>query len=163
MKNIEIDRVKEFMNGLLCRDIFDGFLMAEASIVSKSTMLLDGHITEDFLSDEELETLGFKKGGCIPYGQMRDICFSFIKGKHTPKSFRIVLLLDDKRINELLSMDNFGMTPEDIGNLSLTIRFYEGRLALMTGCTLKTFTLDKSLENCWDAYITNFLDRAGLI
>ena len=43
------------MNQLLCSEIFDHFLLSEASIAKDATFTIDGHINTTYYSKEELD------------------------------------------------------------------------------------------------------------
>ena len=55
MRSWKILDVKKFMNIMLCREAFDTLLLAEASITGGVSYVIDGHLTEDFYSEQELE------------------------------------------------------------------------------------------------------------
>ena len=58
MRSWKILDVKKFMNIMLCREAFDTLLLAEASITGGVSYVIDGHLTEDFYSEQELEEMG---------------------------------------------------------------------------------------------------------
>lgn len=90
MRSWKILDVKKFMNIMLCREAFDTLLLAEASITGGVSYVIDGHLTEDFYSEQELEEMGLAGERCTTYGRVRPICFEMIKGKRTPRSFQFV-------------------------------------------------------------------------
>ena len=54
---IQLLQVKDFMNKLLRTDLFDHFLLSEATIRGKGSYEIDGHLVPDFYSPEELDEL----------------------------------------------------------------------------------------------------------
>ena len=81
---IQLLQVKDFMNKLLRTDLFDHFLLSEATIRGKGSYEIDGHLVPDFYSPEELDELELTGLSCLPFGMLRENCFALIKGKHTP-------------------------------------------------------------------------------
>ena len=57
---IQLLQVKDFMNKLLRTDLFDHFLLSEATIRGKGSYEIDGHLVPDFYSPEELDELDIK-------------------------------------------------------------------------------------------------------
>ena len=45
--------IKDFMNKLLCTDLFDHFLLSEATINTFASYTIDGHLNPDFYSPED--------------------------------------------------------------------------------------------------------------
>ena len=52
---LKIAEVKDFMNKLLCQDVFDHFLIQEAVITTNVSCHIDGTLQKDFYTLEELE------------------------------------------------------------------------------------------------------------
>ena len=73
MKAYQIKDVKNFMGRLLGTDAFDSFLLAEASITTYNTFVIDGHIEKIFLPVTSMMILSFRPihflSGkiCVPY------------------------------------------------------------------------------------------------
>ena len=84
---------KAFMNQLLCTEVFDHFLLAEATVTKDATFMIDGHFNASFYSAEELEDEGLADCKILPYARLRPICYQLIRGKHTPVSFKFILML----------------------------------------------------------------------
>ena len=105
MRSWKILDVKKFMNIMLCREAFDTLLLAEASITGGVSYVIDGHLTEDFYSEQELEEMGLAGERCTTYGRVRPICFEMIKGKRTPRSFQFVFLADSRLIGRILERE----------------------------------------------------------
>ena len=67
MKVFEIKHVKDFMSKLLLTDLFDHFLLSEATICGKVTYVIDGRLTKDFWTTEELDTNGLSDSVYAPF------------------------------------------------------------------------------------------------
>ena len=52
---LKIAEVKDFMNKLLCQDVFDHFLIQEAVITTNVSCHIDGTLQKDFYTLEELK------------------------------------------------------------------------------------------------------------
>ena len=77
---LKIAEVKDFMNKLLCQDVFDHFLIQEAVITTNVSCHIDGTLQKDFYTLEELEEQNLTGLSFVPYGLLRSSCFNLIKG-----------------------------------------------------------------------------------
>ncbi len=157
MQAFKITQVKNFMNLMLCKETFDSFLLSEATITTKASFVIDGHLVEDYYEPEELQQLRDRGISCIFYKDVRSLCFDMIKGKKTPGYFKFVFLDAPGHISKLLTQHGISMTLSDISSLSLNIRYQNGELYVTTGSSLSVFTPDKSVDRAWDQYIERFL------
>ena len=158
MKAVTIENIKSFTTHLFARETFDGFLTAEASFSTSTDFTIDGHINRDYLSEEEL-LLQDNREGIVSWKKIRPLCFEIIKGKKVPLRFKIVFMLSSGAVRRFLDRSELAFDPEQINALFLNVNFQEGKLICTTGTSLKTFTLDKSLENAWDTYAEKFLNQ----
>ena len=158
MRSIEIDNIKGFTDRLFAGTDFDEFQAVEADFSTACTIKIDGHINEDFIGEEDMK-LPENEEGILLWKKLRPICFEVIKGKKTPKQFNIVLRLPDRYKQRFIAQSGVNMDPDEIAGLFLNINFKQGKLYCVTGCSLKTFTLDKSLEFAWDEYMEKFVKR----
>ena len=79
-----------------------------------------------------------------------------MKGKKTPLHFKIVFLLSQKNVEKLLRDHPTGLTKEEIFGLFVNFQYDGTHLTCTTGTSIKTFTLDKTLEHVWDELIQKF-------
>ena len=79
-----------------------------------------------------------------------------MKGKKTPLHFKIVFLLSQKNVEKLLRDHPIGLTKEEIFGLFVNFQYDGTHLTCTTGTSIKTFTLDKTLEHVWDELIQKF-------
>lgn len=145
------------MHQLLCTEIFDNFLLSEAIITKDATFTIDGHINRDFYSAEDLEQLHLQNAKILPYGMLRNTCFDIIKGKHTPVSFKFILLLSPENMAQTIASSNSSLTPSDVNGMLLNLIYHNGQLTLTTGISYTTFSLDRTLEEAWDKMVQTFL------
>ena len=132
MTAFEIKDVKGFMGKLLASDTFDDYLILEAVITKANTFTIDGRLNEEYLSD--LENEGESPAGRLQtWGNVRSFCFELIKGKTLPVYMKVVLQKSGEEADHYLN-----------------IVYDRKELRVVTGTSLRTFTLDKSIEREWD-------------
>lgn len=150
MLALHIQDVKSFMSKLLLQDTFDSFLLKEAEITVAVTHTIEGTLHPDFFDEADF---------CDPlirWGDIRQHCFSIIKGKRTPLRFTFVFRLNGSNTARLLSRNDLGLSPEQVSGLYLNCRFDGARLLCTSGTALTFFTLDKELEHLWDEMLQKF-------
>lgn len=163
MKVLQITNIKDFMNKLLLTDLFDHFLLSEATIQSHVTYVIDGHLTKGFLSEEELVDEKLNGLDCAPFSMLRTNCYDLIKGKRTPSNFRFVFMLSPDNLAQTLAKIQSSFTTQDLNAVFINIRFQEGILTCTTGISYKTFSLDHSFETSWDSLVEKFLDSHEIL
>ncbi|WP_026508303.1 DUF5721 family protein [Butyrivibrio sp. MC2013] len=144
------------MNCLLREDTFSSFLLRKALLRCANDIEIDGSVNKAFYEDE---ASAIPESSYIPWLQVRDNCFDLIKGRHTPLELKFVLLADSSMTAKAIELSENNISPSDC-TLTLSARFYEGKVTLTSGTALNSFTLDKSLEKTWDTTIKAFLDAA---
>lgn len=151
---MKLKNTKNFMSHLLLSDTFDHFLFIEGKIITFLTFTIDGYIQKEF----------YESGAEIPeeyafWKQLREQCFSIIKGKQTPLEFKLVFRLSSPNTEKLLAQQDLDFQAGDVQGLYLNIRFERGSLQCITGTSLKTFSMDKSLEQAWDKMVQRFFEK----
>lgn len=157
MTILQISSVKDFMNRLLRTDLFDCFLLSEASIKGKCSFLIDGHIVPEFYTQEELNELALTGLSCLPFAMLRENCFSLIKGKNTPSYFKFIFCLSPDNLRQTLHSGNSSLKETDLSGVFINIKFQDGILTCTSGISYRTFTLDRTFEHEWDALLCRFL------
>ncbi|MCD8022073.1 MAG: DUF5721 family protein [Lachnospiraceae bacterium] len=156
MRSFQIQDTLGFMKKLLTDDTFDAFLLSEASITTFATFQIDGRFHPDYLNTSEAEQLTSEKAGYTLWKRVRPFFFDLTKGKHTPLRFGIVFRQAPHNVEKMLSQGGRTSTPEQEDGLFLNIHFDGKALMCVSGTSLKTFTLDKSLEHAWDDLLEKF-------
>ncbi len=151
----QIKDVRKFMSKLLVDSYFDDFLVNDVTITTYNTFKIDGHINKDFYTEDEL--LALPDEHLSYWSKLRPFCYSVIKGKKTPLKFKLIFALDRSRIEKLLETTDTSITAADVNELFLNLKFENGILSYVTGCSLKIFTMDKSLEKAFDQDIADFI------
>ena len=147
---------KSCMSHLLLRDTFDKFSFIEGEITTFNKFTLDGFLHKDFFDEKPARDYSY-------WREVRDFCFSLNKGKRTPLHFKIVLSLAPEHFGDFLDGHQIRtFSPEDITGLYLNFHYDGAVLQCITGISMRTFTMDKSLEKEWDAYVEGFFKRAEI-
>lgn len=139
MIGLKIADLKDFTAKLFIRDTFDSFELTDGEFITRFTVTLDGTLIEP----ED----GYAH---ITWGQVRPLAYQIIRGKELPHSFRLVLRLSDENVKKTLDSRGLPIQSEEVGALFLNINYTHGQIYVITGCSMKTFTMDKTLENEWD-------------
>lgn len=160
MISLNITEVKPFMAKLLTNTIFDTFILRELEIQTFTNFHISGQFNEAFYSEEELVERGENR--FILWSDVRAIAFSMIKGNKTPLAFKVVFQLANEHSLALIQKLAGRLRMEDVGGLYMNIRFEKGELHIITGTAIKTFTLDKTLEQEWDLEVKKFLKQQGI-
>ena len=146
--------VKECMGKLLLSETFDPFYFIEGEIVTFSTFTIDGYLKKDFYDAENAPEREYAL-----WKDVREFCFSIIKGKRTPLSFKFVLGLSDSNIEKLLLQQDLDFKPQDVRGLYINLKYDGQNLQCVTGTAMNLFTMDKSLEQAWDKMIQKFFTQ----
>lgn len=97
MLALSVTDIKDFMNQLLIGETFDHFSLIEASIVTFNTFTIDGKLQKDFFDTDTLEAFTENAMEYSLWHDVKPFCFSVIRGKRTPVSFKIVFRLPQKK------------------------------------------------------------------
>lgn len=146
--------VKECMGKLLLSETFDPFYFIEGEIVTFNTFTMDGYLKKDFYNEENVPEREYAL-----WKDIREFCFSIIKGKRTPLSFKFVLGLSDSNIEKLLLQQELDFKPQDVRGLYINLKYDGQNLQCITGTAMNLFTMDKSLEQAWDKMIQKFFTQ----
>ena len=152
MLALKIQSTKNFMNQLLTGELFDSFLLEEATISGAIDYSLDGHIHPEFYGEEPISY------DFLPWTEAKSVCYQLIKGKRTPLYFKFVLQLKPEAMNKLLEQNSLLEASENLKAMVLSIRFDERGTILTTGTSYHNFSLDKSPDKLWDQALLRFLN-----
>ncbi len=157
MISIQIEQRKQFMHQLFLAEYFDAFLLSEATFVTFSTFHIDGKLQKSYYTTEEQEEMNLSEQKLTTWKRVRPFSLSLIKGTHTPLSFKIVFRLSKSNTVKMLSSSGLPFTENDVDGLYLNLHFQGNALTCTTGTSLRTFTLDKSLDHAWDELVKKYL------
>ena len=150
------------MNQLLCSEIFDHFLLAEASITKDASFTIDGHINASFYSKTELEEEGLSRYAVLPYAKLRPVCYQIIRGRHTPVHFKFILMLSPENMENTLAKSGSSFAPDDIQGIFINLTFQNSQIILTTGISYSVFSTDRTLEHEWDILVQKFLKKHSI-
>lgn len=162
MLALQITALKPFMNALLSGDLFDIFLLEEATIATAATYTIDGRINKNFFPMEERDDKALHPYEFAQWSDMKGLCFDLIKGKRAPLHFQFVLHLMPVHISSILEKGNAADAKDLIKAFVLTIRFDGEKVILCTGTSFTTFVIDKEPERLWDAALKQYLYKKGI-
>lgn len=163
MLALNILEVKDCMEKLLLSDTFDSFSFIEGDITTFMTIHIDGYLKKEFFTTEEQEEFLATHKLYPSWGEVRSHCFQLIKGKKVPLDFKFVLAFSRENLALLLAKSYPSMTVDDISGLFLRFHYYDDKLECITGTSLKTFTLDKSMEHIWDDTAMKYLKQKEIL
>ncbi len=160
--------IRRLMAAFLKGTMFDEYLLIEGQIMTFCTFSIDGREEKSFYDgnrdagadDQGAESGsagGFSQRDYIRWKAVREHCFDLIKGKRTPLFFKFVFFLPPEEMDALLLKHGLmGMRDQLLG-LCLNLRYDGTNLVLTTGSSFRSFTLDRTVDEYWDAYVRNLL------
>ena len=163
MLALNITDVKDFMNKLLIGSVFDHFWLNEATIPTFNTFTVDGQLQKDFFDSDAREALERSARTCSLWMEVKPFCYSVIRGKRTPLSFKIVFQLSYNKMKAALDSTDVGIAAENITGLYLNLQYRNKTLLCTTGSSLKTFLPGKRLDQYWDGMILDFFRQNEIL
>lgn len=157
---LRIEEQKKFTSGLFIGELFDQFLLREADIVTFNRFTIDGRVRRGYYTGEEQEE--GKIGEFSSWRTIKPVCFSLIRGKRLPETFRIVLCLSEEARSRFVQAHAPGILPEQAGGLYINIQYENQEMTCVTGTSMNVFTMDRTLEREWDESVKLFLKRSGI-
>ncbi|MFI3208355.1 MAG: DUF5721 family protein [Eubacteriales bacterium] len=160
---LQLLEVKDCMQKLLLSDSFDSFSFIDGSITTFATFTFDGYIHKNYYNTDEQESSNQEEAVFSTWAKMRDYCYHVIKGKHTPLAFKFVLNLSTENTKKLLEHNLPTQDPTGIQGLYLNFQYDHGSLTCITGTSMKSFTMDKTLEHLWDDTAMKYLKQKDIL
>lgn len=151
---LSLTDVKECMSKLLLSETFDSFLFIEGEIMTFATFAMDGYLKKDFYEEGTAPECEYAL-----WKDVREYCFSLIKGKRTPLGFKFVLGLSKSNIQKLIQQQGLDFELEDIRGLYINLKYDGQKLQCVTGTAMNLFTMDKSIEQAWDVMVQRFFTQ----
>ena len=125
-------KAKVCMSHLLLKPTFDTFSLIEGEVTTFNRFQVDGRIHKDFFDE------AFEKEYST-WGEVRDFFFQV-----------------KDQFEAFLTEHDLTYRPEEIQGLYLNFRYDGLALQCITGTSMNTFTMDKSVEKAWDEYVQKF-------
>lgn len=144
-----IENVKGLVSRLLSDEIFANMLLYSLEVKNAYLTEVSGKMNKEFFdSSEEAGTEEY-----IRWSDVRKLFFQSIKGSRLPLKFKIVLLADSLLIEKIGEAAEIQNTSGNIASLGVNIYYDRNGLSITSGTSLKLFTMDKSVEKCWDEWV----------
>ncbi len=148
----------KFMAGFLKGSMLDHYQLVEGTITTFCTFSIDGLWQDDFFNHENVpHEEGEESRQFTPWEDVKEFCFSIIKGKRKPLAFKFVFFYPSEKVEELLLHYGIHLKAEDEFGLCINLRFDVNGLVMTSGVSKKVFSLDKSVDQAWDSYLRSFL------
>lgn len=157
---LKILDVKDFMSKLLIKGVFDNFLLSEAELSCGCSYIINGRRNREWYGEEELSQAPDRD--YMQFSEQRGFLYQLIKGKKTPHSMKLVLLLSKENVRKILERVGRQQEEETIEGLFLNVRYENEEVRLITGSSFKVFTMDKTIEREWDDSLKVFLKHYEL-
>ncbi|MGI6108102.1 MAG: DUF5721 family protein [Lachnospiraceae bacterium] len=190
MKSFQSASLREITTKLFLSDTFDCYRLQEAVFTCAVTYTIDGKINRDFFLNHSAGTVSAAAGGTgekqagtavssarpsgdaagvpgnnentfVSWKDIRPICFSMIRGKRTPLSFRLVLLCPASEAPEYFG-ELAGAEDSGISSFVLVLQYKDGKITATTAVSYSRFALDRGPERQWDSEAAEWFRREGL-
>ena len=146
------------MSGLFSRNIFDSFLLSEGTLQMGVTWQVDGKLNRAFYEKEEWEDPAKRPYDDIPWSDVRPALRELIRGRKPPVSFCFVLHLKPEYMLSMLEKEGDKELLSGVGAFVLTIRYRAGGAVVLTGISMKSFTMNRNADRLWDRSIRRFFE-----
>lgn len=154
MKQFEIEETGKFMSELLTGERYDSFYLFEARIKADIDYSINGKINKDFYDSDEKDIMEAEE--YISWKKIKPVVYGFVKGDKLPLSLKLILMFNRENITRLVEMNNLPISENDIGALFFNVLYEKGSLTVTTGTSVKTFSLDKTLDHVWDSTVEKY-------
>ncbi len=161
MVTFTFNDLKGVTSHIFLKDTFDSFLLYDAEFVTGTTISIDGSLHKEFYDNDELEQM--KETEYIRWSDIKPVCFSIIKGKKLPLSFKITFKLSKHNTEKFISRSGISLSADELNGLLLNLRYSNNKLIAITGTSTKNFTLDRSYEKEWDDLIIKFFKKNEIL
>lgn len=165
MLALQITSLKKFMTQLLTGDIFDIFLLEEASLTTAVSFQINGRINREFFPPQERtpESIPYE---FQPWSEIKGLCFDLIKGRNTPLNFKFVMQLKPEKMTAMLEKAASSGTEipagEQLKSLILTVKYDGEKATLLTGSSYSAFVMDKTADELWEKQLCRYLSGKGV-
>ena len=157
MISLRISSLGSFMSGLFSRNTFDSFLLAEGTLQRAVTWTVDGKVQKDFFEKEIRDDPALLPYDHVAWSEIRPSLRELIRGKRPPVFFRFVLLLKPEYTKAMLEKEGDRELLDCVGSFVLTVSYRDSEVSILTGISMKSFTLNKNADILWDKTVRKFL------
>ena len=157
---LEIQKQRDLMQQLLMGSTFHEWQLREAAVTTYAAFHVDGTLQKEYYDKEALEELQGRE--CALWKEVQPYCFSLIKGQRTPLSFLFVFQPSVLVRQAFLQYSGLDSEALESFHFSLNCRFASGKMMITSGTSADTFTMDRTAEHAWDAYVEKYLMAKGI-
>ncbi|MEG1993258.1 MAG: DUF5721 family protein [Acetivibrio sp.] len=161
MTAFKIVEIKSFMGQLLLQEVFDNFLVSDIEIQTANFYKINGRLNKSWFEEEEKELVSNREYS--NWRELKGLVYQIIKGNKSPQSMKLVFQLSKENTMKIVERAGSSFSMEDVDGLFLNLRYEKGELTLITGTSMKTFTLNKTLEQEWDGNLKQFLKHYEIV
>ena len=154
---LKITGLGSFMSGLFSGNTFDSFLLAEGTLQMAVSWQIDGRLNRDFFEKDVWEDPARRPYDYAAWSEVRPSLRELIRGKKVPVSFQFVLHLKPELMKSMLEKEGDQELLSCVGAFVVTIRYKDGQASLLSGISMKSFTINKNADILWDKAIRRFL------
>ena len=154
---LKITGLGSFMSRLFSGNTFDSFLLAEGTLQMAVTWQVDGRLNRGFFEKEEWEDPERRPHDYAAWSDVRPALRELIRGKKTPVSFQFILHLKPELMENMLQKEGDSELLSSVGAFVLTVRYRDNEASLLTGISMKSFTMNKNADILWDKAVKRFL------
>ena len=148
---LEPRSVKKFMGQLLREDAFDNFDVRSVEIATTTLITINGELAVE-ASEVAGETEEIKKAGFSTWGSLRPLVLEIMRLSPKPRYMKIVFSC---------KVDEATVIHTNAAALFLNLSYEGGNVFFTTGASPKEFVFEKTLDNAWDGWVSNFFVRNG--
>lgn len=156
---VRIPDLRTITSLLFAQNTFDRFPLYEASFLTRCSFSIDGYRNAEFFTEEENAAAAEEY---TLWQELKPLAYSIIKGKRLPLRFKVVLRAPKDVIRKLLAKSDTAFVEEQVESLHMIFTYKAGELVCTTGSSFRVFTMDRSLDKLWDAWVLRFLDGNGI-
>ena len=154
---LKITGLGSFMSGLFSGNTFDSFLLAEGTLQMAVNWQIDGRLNRDFF-EKDVWDPAQRPYDYAAWSEVRPSLRELIRGKKAPVSFQFVLHLKPELMKSMLEKEGDQELLSCVGAFVVTIRYKDGQASLLSGISMKSFTMNKNADILWDKAIRRFLE-----
>ena len=155
---LKITGLGSFMSRLFSGNTFDSFLLSEGTLQMGVIWHVDGRLNRDFFEKDVWEDPAQRPYDYTAWSEIRPYLRDLIRGKKAPVSFQFVLHLKPELMEKMLRKGGEDELLSSVGAFVLTIRYKDGEVSLLSGISMKSFTMNKNADILWDKAIRRILE-----
>ena len=147
MKSFEIEDIADFVKKLFSESFFSKLHVYHMEVRGACSIDIDGRANKEFF-DEEVEDY-------VSWESVKMLFYQAIRGDRLPIRFSISFVESREGIRNFIEKSGVNTDPEIVSSLNINVMYDQKKLYITSGNSYKIFTMDKSLDGLWDAFVQN--------